>query len=497
MKHFKLNKLLRSKAFIFSGLFCASSELQAFNYQQYSRSFSLVFDKIEDARLDESYVQSNSDFLYNFGGSYVDAPLFQKGSQSKALIEYMASVNFGVASYLKPWLMVGANTSYTFFRDNQGINASGFGDVQLLTKLRVMNEGRWALSFIPYVNIPTAGAVYTVKNGPSNLEGKRLNVLSDEGFGYGMKLATEFLTRYVQFALNVGYRFSDKAVVYDNNKVRISDMTHQLLTGFGAYLPLHKSFGLGAEYMRLWSNPIFKSKVNPSEFMLTASAGLSPSVNGFLGFALGNLLARDDGNDYRIVAGLKIAPCVWGDVCKKTLVEKAERVEHVQSAVKEYVESTPPVAIEKQKEDAALFSGEEVIQGVNQDSATLGDSDLMNVPQEPAQASFGAEVTYVVRYPQNIAFISMKDRARLKKVIVKIKADIKNIKAIKIVGHASAEGDSSINKKISYVRAIMVKDELVKLGIPSSMIEMGYFGSDQPSEADLPANRRVELQIVR
>jgi outer membrane protein OmpA-like peptidoglycan-associated protein len=43
----------------------------------------------------------------------------------------------------------------------------------------------------------------------------------------------------------------------------------------------------------------------------------------------------------------------------------------------------------------------------------------------------------------------------------------------------------------------MMKDELLKLGIPSSKIEMGYFGSDQPSEADIPANRRVELQIVR
>jgi outer membrane protein OmpA-like peptidoglycan-associated protein len=43
----------------------------------------------------------------------------------------------------------------------------------------------------------------------------------------------------------------------------------------------------------------------------------------------------------------------------------------------------------------------------------------------------------------------------------------------------------------------MMKDELLKEGIPANKIQMGYFGSDQPSEADLPANRRVELQIVR
>lgn len=498
MKQFNLNNLLGPKSVLLLGTLLASTQLQAFNYQQYSRSFSLVFDKIEDARLDESYVNSHSDFLYNLGVSYVDSPLVAKtgnfSSQTKALIQNMTSLNLGMASYITPWFMLGANTSYTYFKDNNGIVASGFNDVQLMTKFRVMNERRWAMSVIPFMTIPTAGALYNVKNsGISSLEGQQINVLSDQDFGFGVKFATEFLTRYIQFAANVGYKFNERAVVYYNNGTRANDMTQQLSTGFGAYIPLHKSFGLSAEYMRLWSNPLFSSKINPNEFMFAAAAGLSESLNGFLGVAVGNLITHDDGNDYRVTVGLKVAPCVWGVVCKK---DKIETVKHVEAVEK--VEE-PKEVLEEQKNKASGFSGEEVIS-----SELLGgdvvpsveDTSPANV-ESNSNMSEGSDVTYVVRYPQNIAFISMKDRARLKKVLASVKSDLANIKAIKIVGHASAEGESSVNKQISYTRAVMMKDELLKLGIPSSKIEMGYFGSDQPSEADIPANRRVELRIVR
>jgi outer membrane protein OmpA-like peptidoglycan-associated protein len=251
--------------------------------------------------------------------------------------------------------------------------------------------------------------------------------------------------------------------------------------------------------MRLWSNPFFTSQINPNEFMLTASAGLSESVNGFAGFALGNLVTHDDGNDYRVTVGLKVAPCVWGVICKKdkgqklesVQVEKAPGVELVEAYSPPYLPPSlppppPPVVTNKLefKNDSSMFTGEEVVE-----SSNVAEQLPVNVSD--------SEVTYVVRYPQNIAFISMKDRARLKKVLLNLKGDLANIKAIKIVGHASAEGASEMNKEISYMRAVMMKNELRKEGIPASKIQMGYFGSDQPSEADLPANRRVELQIVR
>lgn len=498
MKQFNLNNLLGPKPVLLLGTLLASTQLQAFNYQQYSRSFSLVFDKIEDARLDESYVNSQSDFLYNLGASYVDSPLVAKtgnfSTQTKALIQNMTSINLGMASYITPWLMLGANTSYTYFKDNNGVVASGFNDVQLMTKFRVMNERRWAMSVIPFMTIPTAGALYNVKNsGISSLEGQQINVLSDQDFGFGVKFATEFLTRYIQFAANVGYKFNERAVVYYNNGGRANDMTQQLSTGFGAYVPLHKSFGLSAEYMRLWSNPLFSSKINPNEFMFAASAGLSESLNGFLGVAVGNLITHDDGNDYRVTVGLKVAPCVWGVVCKKNKAETVPQVEALEKV------EEPKEVLHEQKNKASGFSGEEVIS-----SELLGNDVVPSVEDSTpskvinnSNISEGSDVTYVVRYPQNIAFISMKDRARLKKVLASVKVDLANIKAIRIVGHASAEGESSLNKQISYTRAVMMKDELLKLGIPSSKIEMGYFGSDQPSEADLPANRRVELQIIR
>ena len=474
------------------GFVFASTQTQAFNYQQYSRSFSLVFDKIEDVRLDESYVNSNYDFLYSIGASYVDEPLVV-GNSGKALLENMTSINLGMASYVSPWFMIGANTSYSYVRDNNGNIPSGFNDVQLLAKIRILNERRWAMGIMPYVTIPTAGAVLNVENsGYLELEGQKINVLSDEDFGYGVKIATEFLTRYVQFAINAGYKYNKKALVYYTTGAKGSDMTQQLQTGFGAYVPLHRSFGLSAEWMRLWSNPLLNAKVNPNEFMFAASAGLSESLNGFLGFSVGSLINQNEGNNYRITAGLKVAPCTWGFVCKK---EKVSSVSEIQNSYVKSEQSNFPQNIESSKAITSELLGEEVVK--SDDSMNDFVPSIENSSSEKLSEDMSSEVTYVVRYPQNIAFISMKDRARLKKVLASLKNDLDNIKAIKIVGHASAEGDSSLNKKISHIRAIMMKDELLKEGIPANKIQMGYFGSDQPSEADLPANRRVELQIVR
>jgi hypothetical protein len=209
-------------------------------------------------------------------------------------------------------------------------------------------------------------------------------------------------------------------------------------------------------------------------------------LNGFLGVAVGNLITHDDGNDYRVTVGLKVAPCVWGVVCKKDKVETVSQVEAVEKL------EEPKEVIQGQKNRASGFSGEEVVS-----NELLGDSVVPSVENSNMSNEEGSDVTFVVRYPQNVAFITKKDRARLKKVLENVKSDLGNIKAIKSIGHASAEGASSTNKDISYTRAVLMKNELRKEGIPFSKIEMGYFGSEQPSEADLPANRRVELQIIR
>jgi OOP family OmpA-OmpF porin len=76
------------------------------------------------------------------------------------------------------------------------------------------------------------------------------------------------------------------------------------------------------------------------------------------------------------------------------------------------------------------------------------------------------------------------------------------IKRIRIEGHASAEGDSVANEKLSEARAKAVREHLIQRGgVPSERLESKGFGAKRPiasndNDEGREKNRRVEFNIV-
>ena len=71
-----------------------------------------------------------------------------------------------------------------------------------------------------------------------------------------------------------------------------------------------------------------------------------------------------------------------------------------------------------------------------------------------------------------------------------------------VEGHADFRGTAKYNQSLSEQRANKVREALVKLGIPGDKITAKGFGSTKPraegrTPADLQANRRVELVVIR
>jgi OOP family OmpA-OmpF porin len=71
---------------------------------------------------------------------------------------------------------------------------------------------------------------------------------------------------------------------------------------------------------------------------------------------------------------------------------------------------------------------------------------------------------------------------------------------VSVVGHADAIGDEDENRALSLRRAQAIRDALVKGGVPPSIIEIGYHGSNNPRVptprgVPEPENRRVEVTV--
>ncbi len=71
--------------------------------------------------------------------------------------------------------------------------------------------------------------------------------------------------------------------------------------------------------------------------------------------------------------------------------------------------------------------------------------------------------------------------------------------AILVDGHASSEGTEGYNHSLSRKRAIMVRNYLMKRGVPRSRFELRFLGESRPvasNETELGRiqNRRVEVK---
>lgn len=299
---------MRFKFFLFS--ISLSFHSLAINVQQYSRSHSLTYEMIEDARLENSHVTSDYKWILNLGISYVDSPLTVKtpsnSEQLDKIINGMWGVHFGVAYNFKKYLQVGVSSYFSQFKLVSGEKETGLGDIDLKAKIRLLSDEKQAFTLMPQLIIPSNGGDIELVDSSAYSWG-RDTVLSDGGLGYGARLIYERLFKRFQLALNLGILFNSDAKIVHNGVTQI-DYTKRLQTGFGVYIPMTLKWGINLEYMRHWSVDFFNDDINQNEFFAGSSFALSRTVVGFAGVGLGNLFSGSDGNDYRGILGVKVIP---------------------------------------------------------------------------------------------------------------------------------------------------------------------------------------------
>ena len=114
----------------------------AVNIQQFQRSNSLTFEKLEDGRLTNSHVHSDYDMIFVLGGSWVDAPSYGKktpgNNQLDEIIKGAWAAHLGFGYYFTEDLMFGATTSYTWLDSIYQANEEGFSDIELKLKWRFL-----------------------------------------------------------------------------------------------------------------------------------------------------------------------------------------------------------------------------------------------------------------------------------------------------------------------------------------------------------------------
>lgn len=287
----------------------------AVNVQQFSRSTSLSFEMLEDTRMEHSHVNSNYDAIFSFGASWVEDPFVLKSSSSGSIVGKplpdMKNFHFGAAIYTHPWMMFGLSAGYSFFKwktvDSNGASVdtgsgSAFSDLELKAKVRLVNEAQWALSVMPFITIPMAGGKFDPYNGDAL---GRNAFLSDDGIGIGTKVLAEYNFSFMQLLLNLGFK-NNSSAKYGSDL----DYRQMLYTGVGVYVPLSEKIGANIEFVRQWQLPL-SNKQNPNEFYVGVNAEAIKGLHAFGGIGLGNLFQKNDGNSFRLSAGVKIVPVLW------------------------------------------------------------------------------------------------------------------------------------------------------------------------------------------
>ena len=106
-----------------------------------------------------------------------------------------------------------------------------------------------------------------------------------------------------------------------------------------------------------------------------------------------------------------------------------------------------------------------------------------------------------IQFKANEAVIEEVSFPLLREIADVIKAN-PHIRRLRIEGHASSEGDSAVNQRLSENRAKAVLDHLVNQGsVDAGVLESEGFGDSKPiadneSEEGREKNRRVEFNIV-
>jgi peptidoglycan-associated lipoprotein len=147
----------------------------------------------------------------------------------------------------------------------------------------------------------------------------------------------------------------------------------------------------------------------------------------------------------------------------------------------------------------AAFAGAEAKPG--QTPAKIGTTTKEQVDKEFAGALAAtpkAPMVFRVYFANDRADLDAKARAVLAEAMTAAKAA--PYVNISVVGHTDALGSKTENMPLSLHRAETVRSALVAAGIPAEVIDIAYFGANDPFVPNRPGlpeplNRRVEVTI--
>jgi len=464
----------------------------AINLQQTQRSHSRTFEKVEDARSAFGHVSRDNDVLFYLGGSWVKDPLTLKNPQNEtqfsSVVKDMYGIHFGMSFYINQWLSAGLDSSYNLFKSNDNRSFSGLTDPVLRAKVRFLSRRTIALAVMPYVGLPffSVGSQFMIQGtGFSNIDGLSpgqgmlINPLSDEKTSFGAKLISEHVLSWSQLAINIGYRHSPGAYLEDVVGDQMIDYRHLLNTSVGLYIPIKKSWGAHLEYQRDWSFPLLNQNLNPNELYLGTSVALQKTITGFAGIGFGNQFLSNDGNDFRVSAGLKFTPTF-----RKNYQQRVTYLDVPDVAGADLPKQDPPVHISSEVEPLVQSLQEPV-----QDTDTCSDT------------IFGDRDSFIVRFEHDIDQMNQSvENAFLEYMVERMRRYQSDIDSIVLTGHASHVGSEAYNQDLSRRRINAVESYLLYKRLDNLNIQKTQYGEkvhlDQGVDALAQSrNRRVEVLV--
>jgi outer membrane protein OmpA-like peptidoglycan-associated protein len=138
---------------------------------------------------------------------------------------------------------------------------------------------------------------------------------------------------------------------------------------------------------------------------------------------------------------------------------------------------------------------------------TDGKAETGTVTTQEVQSAFGAALSaqpprplsFTLYFQEGTDVLTTDSRQALDQVFVEIAR--RPAPEIVVIGHTDRVGTVAFNDALSLQRAIRVRTELVRLGLPAAVIQVEGRGEREPlvpteDEVAEPRNRRVEI-IVR
>ncbi len=119
-------------------------------------------------------------------------------------------------------------------------------------------------------------------------------------------------------------------------------------------------------------------------------------------------------------------------------------------------------------------------------------------PEPPIQPRADEPPSHVVFFDVGKATIGARGQATIREAAAAARKP--GVKAVEVTGHTDRAGSDRSNEALSWRRARVVRDLLVKQGVPRSIISVQGLGETKPfmateDGARAPENRRVEIVV--